>query len=360
VNKGFSATAIFLATVLFIITTITAYKFSAPKKPEPQADTNSQITGAQGCNGLAYKLPEQMEWSLYQDAGKKFSIDYPSALLAEQVQKGIQLKTTKDKRPAIIWFYVYPNPKNQNAVQFWTDNPPNDHAGELATASYAEKANNAKSLIESSENVNVGQANVKGYRLNIPDVLEREEIFWLDDNNIYNLGFSPQDTSSNCIGGKKRQIVNYMLRTFKQIKTLEELTADWNTYDGSGFSFKFPRHLYIDEQNENVKVWRSNFGDFYMSLKTNNQPQETPQINRDFTLGLNNHSIKVSYINEEEQIEVDGKTIQRLTFGCLFDCEYQMVSFSVDGQYYQLIFDVAGGGLKNTFDQIIKTIKFSK
>jgi len=355
--KGLSAVFVIIIVALLSTTTALSYKHFTAKKQKPLTNVNN---GSQeDCAGLAKILPEEMDWSVYEDHENKFKIKYPSALYLEKKDNGFVLKTNKDERGNIIWFYVYPRPENKDILNLWTENPPNDHADELVSANYNERVKNANLLLKNSETVSVGMGNIKGYKLNIADVLEREEVFWQDANNIYNLGYSPQNISYGCIGGKRWQIVNHMLRfNFEQVKTLEEITINWKPHNEPRFSFKQPEHFYIADNKNEIIEWRSTFGDFFMVLKSSNKPLTDPEIDQEFTLS-NNNKIKVLYINENKQIEIDGKTVQWFSFGCLADCNFHMASFNVNDKYYQLIFDVAGGGLSDTFNKILQTLTFT-
>lgn len=357
-HKGFSALVIPLLILLFIASTFITIIFLHSKTQETKTTTSQQNTTKNDCNGLAAKSLNDIKWNTYKDKENNFSIEYPSVFKAEKTPNGIGFKTNDNEKASIIWLSVYDNAKKQNITQVWTESPPNDHAGELTSASYSQRLINANQLLKNALQVNVGSTNIKGYSLTIGDTLERTSIYWLANNNIYNLGFSPQDKSYGCLGDKKAEIVNHMLSSFQPIDPLSQTVINWKTFSNDKISFKYPDHFYISEDKNGITTWRSTFGDFLMILKTSNEAITNPKINQDFTLSDNN-KIKVLYIGENKPIQIDGKTTQWFSFGCLADCSFHMISFNAGDKYYQLIFDVAGAGLSDTFGNILSTFQFS-
>lgn len=358
-QRGF--TQLLILGSVFIISVVSIFAYAAFKNlyynNKPQAVKQEKTITEKDCNGLQDKTVDEIKWNVFKDLGNNFSTEYPSVLFAEKKGRNLVFSTEQIGKSPIVWLNVYPNPKNMSIVDFWTEDPPNYHSGDIV-GDFSQRNENAKSLLKNAEIVYVSKYNFKGFELQIPDVLLRTEIFWVQGDKVFNLGFSPQDQSYGCLGRKKKEIVSHMLRSFEVIKSLEEITKSWTTYESSTFSIKHPEHFYIEQKDSGQTVWRSTFGDYFMALKSSTEPLGEPQINQDFSLAPNDNTIKVLFVNEKK-IEIDGKTAQSYSFGCLVDCEYQMVSFNVNGQYYQLIFDVAGGGLSDTFDNILATSKFT-
>lgn len=357
-RKGFSALVVPLLVLLFIASTFIALKFLNSKTQEAKTTANEQKTTEKSCNGLAGKSLQEIKWNTYEDSENKFSIEYPSVFTTEKTDGGVSLKVSKDEKPAVIWLNINSNPKHIDLAKLWAENPPNDHAGELVETNYSQRLKNANNLLKNAVQINVGTTNIKGYSLTIGDTLERISIYWLADSNIYNLGYSPQDQAFGCLGAKKEEIANHMVSSFEQLELHTLSIENWKTYSDDKISFKHPDHFYISNNMNGLTEWRSTFGDFHMILKSSDKPIIAPKMNQDFPLSDNN-KFKVLYIDENNPIEIDGKTVQWFSFGCLADCNFHMISFNVSSKYYQLIFDVAGGGLPDTFNTILETLKFT-
>ncbi len=214
-KSGFSAFVIPLLVLLYIASTFITLEFLNSKTQETKTAANQQKTTETDCNGLAGKSLPEIKWNTYEDSENKFSIEYPSVFTAEKSGDWVSFNVNKDDDSATIWLNVTNNPKHLSITQLWAENLPNLHSGELVETDYAKKLVSANDLLTSAQQLNVGQTYIKGYSLNIADVLERTEIYWLADSNVYNLGFSPQDKAYGCLGAKKEEIVNYMISTFK-------------------------------------------------------------------------------------------------------------------------------------------------
>ncbi len=216
-KKGFSALVIPLLVLLFIASTFLTFKFLKSKTQETKTIANRQTTTETNCNGLLGMRMQDVKWNVYKDTENKFSIEYPSVFTAENTGDWVSFKIERVDTSAIIWLNVKNNPKHLSITQLWAENLPNLHSGELIETDYVKTLKSAKDLLTSAQQLNVGQTHIKGYSLNIADVLERTEIYWLANSNVYNLGFSPQDKAYGCLGAKKEEIVNYMLSSFQNL-----------------------------------------------------------------------------------------------------------------------------------------------
>jgi hypothetical protein len=63
---------------------------------------------------------------------------------------------------------------------------------------------------------------------------------------------------------------------------------------------------------------------------------------------------------EKSVISVDGKQIENYVVGCnAADCFQQFSYFTHRGEYYEMHFDIAGGGLGEKANQILSSLEFT-
>ncbi|MBI2405495.1 hypothetical protein HYV21_00365 [Candidatus Microgenomates bacterium] len=131
-------------------------------------------------------------------------------------------------------------------------------------------------------------------------------------------------------------------------------TADWKTYKGNGFFFRYPEYMSIESETANRTNWKAEFlpGSFSsnaMILDSQITPFLEPKIN-DFIVS----------IDESKTIALGGKDAKSYIYQCGPgpDCYVRIVYFDYQGIYYELKFDIAGGGLNRTADQILSTFQF--
>lgn len=141
--------------------------------------------------------------------------------------------------------------------------------------------------------------------------------------------------------------------------------GDNEVYEGDGFSFTYPSRYRIKSQNESTVEWEGQYtgNNWYSIMFLNGWESPYPEMKQNEEIVVNrlgeSYSLHLLELSEYSKI-IDGKEVKRYSFSCAVDCAYDMIRFESNGNYYQLIHDVAGGGLGGTFQTIIDSLNFSK
>ena len=140
-------------------------------------------------------------------------------------------------------------------------------------------------------------------------------------------------------------------------------TADWKIYQGDGFSFKYPKLLNrITEINNSTIIDNLNSGmqlDSQTSEFNQLQPGSLLSLYLEYDSGYEKTDFEIINTSTLEKINILDKEINKYAVGCGVDCGFYILEFESNEKYYRLIFSFTGGGLQNTFDQIVKSIKFT-
>ncbi len=137
-------------------------------------------------------------WKNYTSPDGKFSFQYP-AEFGELDSKSTRFNfTLNGGKVAVMWFRVLDNPRRLPLDQFWAEEKYVfwDHAGETLKQSKEEKLIQAKQYFDKSEKISVGDKKITGYKIVVPDVLPRVEIFWANVDKVFNLGYSAYEEKS--------------------------------------------------------------------------------------------------------------------------------------------------------------------
>jgi len=185
--------------------------------------------------------------------------------------------------------------------------------------------------------------------------------FILLSNNIFGISWG-QNGTFDIVRGVGPQI----LSTFKLTPPDKTAgTSSWKMYTGKSFSFKYSSDLSIQKQSENEIVWKSeitpgNFSTDSLILRSKAMPFDQPKIIGNSLLSISKNAV-VEQINEEKTITLDGQEAKSYIIQCGPgpDCYYHFIYFKFNDTYYELINNIAGGGLENRFQQLLATLKFT-
>lgn len=146
------------------------------------------------------------------------------------------------------------------------------------------------------------------------------------------------------------QLFDRILSTFKFTNANSAVdTSTWKTYSDENFIFKYPDQFTIKTQSPNKTEWKTDY--FPTALVLLSQPSSISEPK----VGVSN----VSSIDENKTINIGHKTAKSVIYSCGLDCYYNSVYFENNGNYYELKFNIAGGGAINTAEQILSTFKFT-
>lgn len=165
-------------------------------------------------------------WEKYLDSVNQFSIDYPSVLTVDPLDKedfgddflSYVYFNGEDGKVGVIWLKIISNSARLSPLEFWaTEFPFWRHAGDLIPETKAEKLKEAEQYFSKMEQISVGKDLQKGYRITVADVLTRTEAFWFEGDRVFNLGFSPQDKSYGFSAEQKANWVTQMLMSYAKL-----------------------------------------------------------------------------------------------------------------------------------------------
>lgn len=169
----------------------------------------------------------------------------------------------------------------------------------------------------------------------------------------------------------QEKVFDQIFSTYKFIATNDGI-ADSKIYKGDGFSFEYPTTMSIQKEFADEVIWKmqiSEQGDFLnnlMYLQKQDKPFEELKIGTKISVralgGDNSYKVfsyNISGLEENKTISLKDKEGKRFTFSCGVHCYYHILQFDAKGKYYQIIFNGAGGGLLNKFDQIVTSFKFN-
>lgn len=132
-------------------------------------------------------------------------------------------------------------------------------------------------------------------------------------------------------------------------------SADWKIYDAKDFTFRYPPKDIAGQKSPDEFVLKkaSASGKYFdfMNARSGQTPFPTPAIEGE----------KPGEINQIHKniISVNGKQIESYIINCnAADCYFRKIYFSVEKNFYEITFNISGGGLLAASDQILSTFKF--
>lgn len=138
--------------------------------------------------------------------------------------------------------------------------------------------------------------------------------------------------------------------------------ADWKTYtnEDKTFLFKYPPGMTlakgpIDKLTGKLEVTGGhiNFG----TLISQTEPFPIPQVNQQIL--IDSLQIKISSLTRSEKT-IGDKKVEKYVISCEgADCYMELINFSNGNKFYQMQFNIAGGGLSGIVDLILQTFKFT-
>lgn len=175
-----------------------------------------------------------------------------------------------------------------------------------------------------------------------PWVITEDKIIW----KIYFPSVSKEDISN-------------LLTT--QTSKVDE-TANWKTYKGNGFFFKHPNEMKITIDSSSETSWSDKYVDQdipnQMMLKQQLSPFSPISIGG--KVSFREYEVEVMSIDENEQIKLGDKIADSYIINCGVHCYYHIIRFQQNNIYYELTRDIAGGGLENSFQEILSTFEFTQ
>ncbi|MBI2598697.1 hypothetical protein HYW40_00545 [Candidatus Curtissbacteria bacterium] len=163
-------------------------------------------------------------WPVYSNEELDFSVNYPGNLKPSSESDQDRLGPNTSSRvyfssgkPVIFWLNILENQEILSPIDFWASRYVFwDHAGETLEMSDQEIIAKATQYFDNAKIMDVG-GNYEGYRMVVPDVLTRVEIFWFIDDKVFNFGYSPDDNSGGLPGVERNEIAEKILATFSII-----------------------------------------------------------------------------------------------------------------------------------------------
>lgn len=139
-------------------------------------------------------------------------------------------------------------------------------------------------------------------------------------------------------------------------------TANWKTYKGNGFFFKHPNEMKITIDSSSETSWSGKYVDQdipnQMMLKQQSSPFSPISIGG--KVSYREYEVEVMSIDENEQIKLGDKIADSYIINCGVHCYYHIIRFQQNNIYYELTRDIAGGGLENSFQEILSTFEFTQ
>ncbi|MBI2465370.1 hypothetical protein HYV64_04475 [Candidatus Shapirobacteria bacterium] len=173
-------------------------------------------------------------------------------------------------------------------------------------------------------------------------------------------------TNKNQQTSQNQQIIS---PTIPQPSPTPDPTANWKTYEGTNFSFKYPSTMYIQKQTTNETRWKSDYvpGSYIfnaMILRSKITPFIKLEVGTTiyrYHQGEDSKEVFTEIINgfdENKKITLGEKEAQSYIYNCGPDCYYHAVYFYHGNLYYELVKYIAGGGSEAEFQKILSTFRF--
>ncbi|MBI4084423.1 MAG: hypothetical protein HY431_00815 [Candidatus Levybacteria bacterium] len=116
--------------------------------------------------------------------------------------------------------------------------------------------------------------------------------------------------------------------------------------------------MFIANDSTNKTEWGSEYGGSMVLLSQKTEFQKPKLGMKVYYEPYDKYNLKVVQIDENKQILLDEIGTQTYIYNCGIDCYTYDVYFKYKDTYFLLRKDIAGGGLKQSFDQTLSTFKF--
>lgn len=135
-------------------------------------------------------------------------------------------------------------------------------------------------------------------------------------------------------------------------------TANWQTYQGNGFSFQYPEMYIKQSANQTETHWEvKDKGTDQMILRSQNTPFPTPILNKPLKLLAADHLIQ--QIGLKMKVAVNGIQADNFVINCGSSCYVWLLRFQKGNTYYELSRDISYGDWQTTNQEIMDSFTFS-
>lgn len=179
-----------------------------------------------------------------------------------------------------------------------------------------------------------------------------------DGNKTFTFFFEKPTLAYQPLTPEDMRLFRQILSTFTFANNKKSFTADWKIYNNGIFTFRYREDLFIASDSTNKTEWGSEYGGSMVLLSQNTEFQK-PKVGAKVSYEpYDRYNLKVVQIDKNKQILLDGIEAQTYTYICGIDCYTYDVYFKYKERYFLFRKDIAGGGLKQSFDLTLSTFKF--